>query len=214
MAQTRPEDDTQERLLTEAEILFAKNGYRGVTVREVTDAAQANLASVNYYFGSKNNLYLEVFRRRWIPRAQRINAAFAKRVSGMLPESFGIRDVVEALAHAILEGGFTEEERFRHHQLMGRELAEPTEAFELVIELAIRPMFRKVIHQFSQAPDCPRTEEELALCCFSVFGMILYFNFARPVISAMTGRPYDSDFTARVVRHIVDFSSYGFMGKR
>lgn len=63
---------TRDRLLDEAEDLFAQRGFHAVSVREITKAAQSNLAAVNYHFGNKQNLYLEVFRSRWLPRASQI----------------------------------------------------------------------------------------------------------------------------------------------
>ena len=47
---------SRERLLDEAEALFAKKGFHAVTIREITQAAHCNLAAVNYYFGNKENL--------------------------------------------------------------------------------------------------------------------------------------------------------------
>ena len=60
----RPLPDTRERLLDTAERLFAARGFAGTSVREITDAAGANLGAVNYYFRSKDALYAEVFERR------------------------------------------------------------------------------------------------------------------------------------------------------
>jgi AcrR family transcriptional regulator len=56
--------DTRERILDTAERLFAEHGFAGTSVREITDAAAANLGAVNYHFQSKENLYAEVFARR------------------------------------------------------------------------------------------------------------------------------------------------------
>ena len=47
-----------------AEDLFARHGFAGASLRQVTAAANVNLAAVNYHFGSKDNLINEVFRRR------------------------------------------------------------------------------------------------------------------------------------------------------
>ena len=66
----------KERILNEAEALFAQKGYRGVTVREIIKAAECNLSAVNYYFGNKKKLYFEVFRSRWVPRANRLHECF------------------------------------------------------------------------------------------------------------------------------------------
>ena len=47
---------TQARLLDAALTLIADRGEDGVTLREVTDAADANIAAVSYHFGSLKSL--------------------------------------------------------------------------------------------------------------------------------------------------------------
>ena len=59
-----PQFSTKQRILGAAEELFARHGFAGASLRQVTAAAQVNLAAVNYHFGSKENLINEVFRRR------------------------------------------------------------------------------------------------------------------------------------------------------
>lgn len=59
--------DTKQRILDAAECLFARNGYRGTSLRSITGMANANLASVNYHFGSKTSLLQAVIRRRILP---------------------------------------------------------------------------------------------------------------------------------------------------
>jgi AcrR family transcriptional regulator len=54
---------TRERLLEAAERLVAEHGFRATSLRRVTAAADANLAAVNYHFGSKVELVAEVYRR-------------------------------------------------------------------------------------------------------------------------------------------------------
>jgi AcrR family transcriptional regulator len=55
---------TKERILAAAEALFARRGFDGASLRQLTSAAGVNLAAVNYHFGSKEKLVEEVFRRR------------------------------------------------------------------------------------------------------------------------------------------------------
>ncbi len=48
---------TKERLLREAERLFARRGLYQVTVREITEAAeQRNVSALSYHFGSREGL--------------------------------------------------------------------------------------------------------------------------------------------------------------
>ena len=43
---------TRARLMDAALDLIAERGEEGVTLRELTDAAEANVAAVSYHFGS------------------------------------------------------------------------------------------------------------------------------------------------------------------
>ncbi|MEU7900726.1 TetR family transcriptional regulator [Nonomuraea sp. NPDC049152] len=56
----RDREATRERLLTAARALFAEHGYEQVTVRMIAAAADANIALVGRYFGSKAGLFGEV----------------------------------------------------------------------------------------------------------------------------------------------------------
>ena len=51
-------------LINTAEELFAKYGYDATSLRMITVKANMNLASVNYYFKSKEALYSEIFNNR------------------------------------------------------------------------------------------------------------------------------------------------------
>src|SRR5689334_6461101 len=55
---------TKAAVFGAAERLFALNGFQNVSVRDITAEAGVNLASVNYHFGSKDELVFEIFRRR------------------------------------------------------------------------------------------------------------------------------------------------------
>ena len=54
--------ETRERLIEAGERLFAQQGFKRVTVREICRAARANVAAVNYHFGDKLGLYREVLQ--------------------------------------------------------------------------------------------------------------------------------------------------------
>ncbi len=58
---------TKERLLQAAEQFYAEHGFEGTSMRELTAAAGTNLAAVNYHFGSKKALLMELCRIRIEP---------------------------------------------------------------------------------------------------------------------------------------------------
>jgi TetR/AcrR family transcriptional regulator len=58
--------ERSRQLLVEAAVEeFAAKGYEGARVRDIADRARVNKQLVNYYFGGKEGLYLEV-QRHWL----------------------------------------------------------------------------------------------------------------------------------------------------
>jgi len=57
-------DPVRKKLLDAAEVLFCEKGFEGTSVRDLTTTAGCNVASVNYHFGGKDKLYVEMFRRQ------------------------------------------------------------------------------------------------------------------------------------------------------
>ncbi|UCE83002.1 MAG: CerR family C-terminal domain-containing protein [Deltaproteobacteria bacterium] len=207
MAKENKEDLTKERILDSAETLFAQKGFRAVSVREITSAARCNLAAVNYHFGNKESLYLEVFRSRWVPRARRVQESFRKSLAAQ--DSTSPEAVVSALAKAFLEGPLSDEERLRHSQLMTREMTQPTKAFEHVAEQIMQPFFQELADKLGSVLPNELEEEKMLLNIFSIFGMVLYFNFARVAVSRLTGEKYNAAFRDRLVKQITEFSLKG-----
>ena len=56
--------DKRDQILDAAEALFAQYGFHGVTVRQVTSAANVDVALVYYYFENKRALFDAVLLRR------------------------------------------------------------------------------------------------------------------------------------------------------
>ena len=60
------QDDTAKKILAEATKLFAEKGYKGVSVREILQAAEVgNIGAISYYFGGKRELYIAVLREHF-----------------------------------------------------------------------------------------------------------------------------------------------------
>jgi AcrR family transcriptional regulator len=58
--------DKRDDILDVAEKLFAEQGFEAISVREISKAADINIAMISYYFGSKEKLYEEVVNRKLI----------------------------------------------------------------------------------------------------------------------------------------------------
>ena len=87
--------DIRRRLIDAASEEFARHGYASARVRQIVDAAQVNLAAVNYYFGGKEGLYRATLRHLAV---QSNGAAHPASPSARSPEHRLQRRI-----HAILE---------------------------------------------------------------------------------------------------------------
>ncbi len=88
---------TKDRLLSVAEELFAEHGFERTSMRTLTTAAGANLAAVNYHFGSKEGLYRAVFERRVGPINQERLRLLAEAQAAAGDDPVPIEVLLEAL---------------------------------------------------------------------------------------------------------------------
>ena len=63
------EKDSQTKLLEAATSLFAQKGFSGVSVRQLAEAANVNIAAISYYFRGKEGLYQAVLEEQFAPIA-------------------------------------------------------------------------------------------------------------------------------------------------
>jgi len=92
--------DTKSQLLDAAEALFAEQGFAATSLRELTARAGANIAAVNYHFGSKADLAKEVLLRRIEP----INRERARRLDELPPDA-PAREVLRAFLEPVFLAG-------------------------------------------------------------------------------------------------------------
>lgn len=94
--------DTRTRILDAAEHLLAERGYRGTSVRAVTERAGANVAAVGYHFGSKAQLVAAVVRRAIEP----LTAAQRDGLDRLLAQgpAPSVAELVEAFAGPLFDG--------------------------------------------------------------------------------------------------------------
>src|ERR1700744_3646418 len=58
--------DKKDHILDVAEKVFSELGFDGASTRTISGEAGVNMAMLNYYFGSKEGLFLAVFNRKII----------------------------------------------------------------------------------------------------------------------------------------------------
>jgi AcrR family transcriptional regulator len=124
--------ETRLRVLEVATRLFAARGFEKVTVREICREATANVAAVNYHFGDKMGLYLEVLGRAIDEMRRTTEEALGEGVDKSPTEKLRVYVSVFLRRIAGHQDSWI-------HQLMMHEMADPTEALELVVDRVLRP---------------------------------------------------------------------------
>jgi AcrR family transcriptional regulator len=193
---------TRLRLLHAAGEVFAERGFRGATVREICRRANVNVASVNYHFTSKEELYSAVLNFAF-RHAQRSDPLSDPSPSPDSPPKERLYRYVLDFLRKILDEG----RPAWHGMLMSREMYEPTGALETVVIKAIRPQHEKIAAVVREIVGKPLPPEDIGRCVFSIIGQCLFYRHSRPVIVRLRpGFRCDPAEIERTAAHIAAFS--------
>jgi len=126
------------KFLNAAEEVFGKHGYEGTTIRAIATRARVNLGTLKHYWGSKRELFRDLFERRFRPLRQehlrRLRALEAGCAGGERPD---VREVLRTLIESTFFINWSEKiersseffglpARRRFRALYGRALMDPS----------------------------------------------------------------------------------------
>lgn len=208
--------DTREQILEAAWDLFAERGFEAVSVRDVTKAADVNLASVSYHFGGKDGLIQETVKRCLNPLyhygIKLLDDAIVKH-GGI--SKIPLREVLVCWMRPLLmpeECGVRSDLILR---LIARYMIEHDYAVPLISKQLLAELFRR--YADALAPHFPHLDEEQIVqqILFSE-GAALYCSGVGQIITKLIkGEQVDVAGTDReaLMHDAIDFAMYGFAGK-
>lgn len=198
---------TRARLLAAAVRLFAEQGLAGTSVRQLAEAAGANVAAVSYHFGSKDALYAEALRGAFLPVRDALPRFLgileAARSSGTpAAAATGIRAFVQELVDAMIPA----DEPNAYARLLTRELTDPSPALDPIVRDFVAPRNEVLVALLRQArPDLG--PQQLLLYANSIFGQGVFYQLALPVVLRLLGRErMTPELREEIGEHIADFS--------
>jgi AcrR family transcriptional regulator len=201
-------DATRDRILLSAERLFATRGFADVSVRDITAEAGVNLAAVNYHFGSKDALLLEIFTTR----SSQVNRARARMLHEANDANGGqasLRSILEALITPTTLWNDRSNDRYVAGQFLIRARSEGTEAIREILRTDDRLIGRFVIALKPILPDL--SEQNIFWRLHFLLGMIHQnrtneMDRLRTVSHGKAG--YES--ITEVIEKMLDFAEAGF----
>lgn len=170
-------EDTRRSLLYTAGEVFAELGFQAATVREICRRADVNVASINYHFGSKEELYLQVLESAHNEAARKYPYAASKDVA---PEKR-----LEGFILSFMQGFLDKGRASWHGKLMAREMALPTAALKRMVERTIRPRNVFLTEAVREIMGEKFSDDEIARSVFSIIGQCYFYYHARAVIARL-----------------------------
>jgi TetR/AcrR family transcriptional regulator, regulator of cefoperazone and chloramphenicol sensitivity len=193
------DEDTRERLLNEGARLFAARGYARVTVRDICRAAHANVAAINYHFHGKRGLYHAVIQSA-IDRMRATTSTIIEAGRGQSPE----RQLTTFIG-TFLERVTAMRDNWIH-QLIMRELNEPTDALDLVVKQVLEPRMKYLGGVIADMLDCPVADPRVRRSVTSVQMQCLAAIDRRLPLNSVPATP---SAVAELADHIARFSIGG-----
>jgi len=197
----RSTDSTQQKLLTAACEVFAENGFKNTTVRDICNRAEVNVAAINYHFGNKEKLYEAVW-------AYANNLAVKNRANFIdLEDVSAPEKKIRIFIKTFLDNILNQDRPEWDFRIVAHEMMEPTAAFNTIIEKMIRPsfLFLRDIVQELLGEDVP--SEKVEKCALSIVGQCLYYRFANPVVRRiLPEQTFDEKGLEEIADHVTEFS--------
>lgn len=187
--------------------VFAKAGYDAGSVRAISRRARVNVASLNYYFGSKEALYREVLLAEHRKALQQEKPVILKQ--GQPPRealgnwiAFCLRFVLlKRASHPVLG------------KLMTHEMRQPTAALSELVKLVVRPIFEELRRIVAATASSSMDKAEIEMRAHHIVGMCVYYEHNAEVIKRLgLSVPTTEDAIARLAQNITEMALHGICG--
>ncbi|HEX8613923.1 MAG TPA: CerR family C-terminal domain-containing protein [Telluria sp.] len=191
----------RNRIIGAATECFAENGFKATSIRKICERAGANLAMVNYYFGSKDGLYLAIIDREGgTDEMEQLTGPAGDR---SVPAPARLAMLIERLLTDMMISG--------PHSLISRliswELVEPTAALRHIADTLIQPLQEAMRQLVREIAPPGMSDREIRNSLFSILGQMLYYSHSRPVNEFLAPDiVYDQAGIRDIARHITAFS--------
>ena len=190
-------EQTRTRLLEAARATFSQLGFQGATVREICRRAEANVAAVNYHFGSKDGLLSEALNFDPLKDMQLANVDAAKCPAIRL----------QLFIHEFMSMLLDEKNASSQCRIMARELADPTPALDQIVREAIAPLHDFLGKLVIEVMDEKINKTALHRHVNSIVGQCVFYSHSYPVLQRLhPALRYSQTEIKAIAEHVAEFS--------
>ncbi len=204
----------QEHILKTAAREFADYGYRETTIRTICQKAGVNIASVNYYFRTKNSLYKKVVKYLF----ERIEKSPLELCvySDEKEWEKDISDFISEIYDNVNNDSFV----YRSfNRIMFWEMLSPSEVFPDIYRKYIQPFINKAEHMICAGIPDKTSKEHIRIIVFSLISQCLFYSQNRVIAKKTFGKkfyPMNPKFCAKALSEVkrLIFTRLGFQKKK
>ena len=207
MARAKIDDSAaRAKIAAAAEELFAAHGFGETAIRDIARKAGVNPAMIHYYFHSKEGLYKAILEGA----ASKVRSLLVETVTGPVSTRHKLASFVDAYAAYILSRPNLARILYREMLTGGERLVRVARQYSVTNYNILKDTISEGIRN----GELRKIDDELAP--ISLMGMVVIFQFLRPIISIVLGTTdYDERFVSRIASHTIDlfFNGAGSDGK-
>lgn len=176
----RDGEASRERILHAALRLFALQGFKNTSTRDIAKAAQVNIASLNYYFGDKAGLYRAAFSCLGEPlREQNETKGFSRPG---IPLAQAMHEFVSDFLRPLALG----EVFLWGLRLHNREMVEPTGIWQEELDRSIKPLHAAMQRVVCREFDRLRPDADIERLSHAIIGMAVHVVLGYDVITQVS----------------------------
>lgn len=202
---------TRNLILDTAEQLFAEHGFSRTSMRMITKEAGVNLASVNYHFGSKDDLINEVFVRFLDPLTEALMQSLDELEIHLKGEPASTESVLNTFAEGILRANSTLPNRAMIFvRLLGLSFSEPHHGH---LRSFLMARYQRVLSRYGLVLKQALPELTMAELFWRLHFMLGAAGFTLAGLSGLqkiANRDFgDEQSVESQITHLVHFLAYG-----
>lgn len=199
----QPAQTTKEALLLAAGELFAEYGVEGTSIRAIAEKCQANIAAVNYHFGSKENLYTAVIRHVLEQTRCYRPEELLRHKHEWAHSPAQCAEAVYRVVEEHIQQYFTGIHPRWYGRIFLRILLQPTPALWETIKELIMPNMN-ALQEFLRCCRPGMTQEQAELWTDSLIGQLIHYVLVEDFLLIIPERRklFDKDYQKDILFHV------------
>ena len=204
--------DTREKILMIALDMFGEYGFNGVSTRDISKKADVNISAINYYFNSKEGLYLEVIK--YI--ADLIKVKFQRCVDIIssckdkpIDEKLAINifsSLLDNISDTVLKNDMPSVS-----MILIREIMKPNIGTEIIYNDLVLPFHNTLLKVIKVIIGNDFSEKEITIIIHTILGQIMGFSANKAMITRMLNTDKIDDKTLFLIKETIKKQSINIL---